>query len=73
MWEVKLTCGRRQRHKPNGNKMITKKWLNTNVIYAMNGQEGLMLKRKWRFFDGFTNANGWVLAGYDNSNGWYSI
>jgi signal transduction histidine kinase/CheY-like chemotaxis protein len=22
-------------------KMITKKWLNTNVIYAMNGQEGL--------------------------------
>jgi hypothetical protein len=30
-----------QRHKPNGNKMITKKWLNTNVIYAMNGQEGL--------------------------------
>jgi hypothetical protein len=38
----KLTCGRRQRHKPNGNKMI-EKWLNTNVIYAMNGQEGLML------------------------------
>jgi hypothetical protein len=42
------------------------KWLlksaNTNVIYAMNGQEGLDAKKKmgW-FFDGFTNNNGWVL------------
>jgi hypothetical protein len=61
IWEVKLSCGRRQRHKPNGNKMITKKWLNTNVIYAMNGQEGLVENEVDLIFDGFTNANnGWL-------------
>jgi CheY-like chemotaxis protein len=26
-------------------KMITKKWLNTTVIYAMNGQKDLMLSK----------------------------